>query len=125
MPSSKDSRYLALAAKIAEKSQLPVRVGAVIVKGSKILAVGVNRTSGKLPSTPRGKKVYYTLHAEIDALLGVENVRRSVVYVQALTSTGALCRSSRPCDLCREILATRGVRAFIYYERGDIVREGI
>lgn len=103
-----------IAAKQAKKSpHKQHKLGAVIVKGSRILAVGYNSLR---PSSLLGT---HTLHAEAAAVLKLLKARRlsdlagAEMYVTRFTRGGSV-GLSKPCIHCRSLLASVGIRT-VYY----------
>jgi deoxycytidylate deaminase len=103
-----------MASKEAAKSQHNQhRLGAVIVKGDRILSTGFNQL--RPSSTLRTK----TLHAEAAAILKLLKEGRlstlagSEIYVTRFTRGGAI-GCSRPCPDCMELIRTVGIRRIHY-----------
>lgn len=103
-----------MAAKQAKKSpHKQHKLGAVIVKGSRILAVGYNSLR---PSSLLGT---HTLHAEAAAVLKLLKARRlsdlagAEMYVTRFTRGGAV-GIARPCHDCQRLLASVGIRSVHY-----------
>lgn len=89
------------------------RLGAVIVKGSRILATGFNsRRYSKIIGTK-------TLHAEASAVLKLLKQRRlhdlvgSEIYVTRYTKGGAV-GMARPCSHCLNLLRGVGISRMHY-----------
>lgn len=104
--------------RIAEKQALKStfqqhRLGAVIVKGGRILATGFNSMR---PSALIGTK---TLHAEAAAILKLLKEKRLAdlagadIYVTRFTKGGAVGLSC-PCHACRELCRSVGIRRAFY-----------
>jgi deoxycytidylate deaminase len=113
--SNSQRNFLDLAARMAETSEAVFKHGAVIVRGGRVLSLGVNKWKNKdLPPTP--PEVYnpdITVHAEIDALSRVKNPRGVTIYVARVTRQGEE-RFSRPCARCEKALIKAGVKRVIY-----------
>jgi deoxycytidylate deaminase len=119
----KDKRYLELAKRQALRSQhMPKRVGVVIVRGNKILALGYNKLSHpKVLSFPGIDGYnYWSLHSEIDALSKVEDARGSTTYLWA---TKARSKKAKPCILCEKYLKLRGVVRIVYTSVDGSIQE--
>lgn len=89
------------------------RLGAVIVKGNRILSTGYNsRRYSKIIGTE-------TLHAEAAAILKLLKERRlhdlsgSEIYVTRYTGGGNV-GLARPCERCRELILSCGIRMVHY-----------
>jgi len=110
---------LRLAVKRAFDSEFErARVGAVIVKGGRVLSSACNSIRGA-----RGigtKKAPESLHAEAAAIKKVldngnpDSLRGSILYVARLTSNGKTCNLSKPCEYCEKLLRDKGIRRVIY-----------
>ena len=103
-----------IASKQAKKSlHKQHKLGAVIVKGSRILSTGFNSLR---PSQVIGTE---TLHAEAAAVLKLLKERRlsdlsgAEMYVTRFTRGGRV-GMSYPCDSCRRLLSSVGIRK-VYY----------
>lgn len=89
------------------------RLGAVVVKGNRILSVGHNQLR---PSAITKTK---TLHAEAAAILKLLKERRlhdlvgSDLYVTRFTKSGRI-GMAMPCEACQELIASVGI-ANVYY----------
>lgn len=85
------------------------KVGAILVKSGKVISQGANsyKTHPKM-----GIK---TLHAEIQALIGVryKDLSGATVYVARLNKLEKL-GMARPCSTCHHILKEYGVRT-VYF----------
>lgn len=109
------------AAIIAERYGIHKRykVGAILVKSGKAISHGANsyKTHPKM-----GIK---TLHAEIQALIGVQykDLRGSTVFVARLNKSGQL-GMARPCSTCHHILKEYGIRD-VYYTNQQGLTEKI
>ncbi len=116
--SRRDRKFLDLAMKLASVSSCTQKHGAVVVRGGRVLALGVNKDrndptviADKAGSDARG--TIFSVHAEVDALSRVKDARGAIVYVarQARTGREAL---SRPCDNCAITLQAAGVKSICY-----------
>ena len=114
MISDKDLRFLQLAMKVALRSSFHKQVGVVFVKGSRVIVEGVNRISHpKYLEYPGIDGLHYwSLHAEIDALARVDDVRRTIVYLYGIKNGHK--GNSKPCPLCFKYLQSRGVRRIVH-----------
>lgn len=117
--------FLARATRLAEKSQVVQRHGAVVVKGGSVISVGFNRYANDPRLFPvghfRGDKLPHqerngiSLHAEVAALrkLTTEQVRGATVYVARVTPSGKI-GTSEPCTACAHELKRVGVKKVIF-----------
>jgi deoxycytidylate deaminase len=110
------------ASKEAKKSQHNQhRLGAVVVKGGRILATGFNamRPSGLLKTT--------TMHAEAAAILKLLKERRlhdlfgAEMYVTRFTRGGAV-GLAKPCPACHSLILSVGIKKVHYTTDGPDTR---
>jgi deoxycytidylate deaminase len=103
---------------------LKIRHGAILVKGGKIIAFGVNSAKNHpMAFEPilRGKSNrdianVLTLHAEMNCFRSIknkENINGSIMYVGRL-SQDKNERMSCPCESCQYYLQMYGVRKVVY-----------
>ena len=105
-------RLVRRASLLAAASPHPLfRVGAVVAHGGRIIATGTNKPR----SHPQAPGPFYTIHAEVDALTGIQRhrVAGATLYVVRLTRDGTLA-GSRPCARCWDVLVRQGLRR-VYY----------
>lgn len=97
-----------LARSVRLHSDYDIKVGAVIVKKGKPLAVGFNQRKTH-------PQVRWTIHAERDALMTCDEdqARGSTIYIYREHSDGSPALAS-PCIDCRFYLANAGVTKIIY-----------
>ena len=107
-----------LATRAAKESKfVRARVGAVIVRGNRVLATGCNRIgySRLLPDRAFPESV----HAEQQAILQLLKERRShemvgsTMYVSRVNNDG-VARFSRPCLYCQRLIEAVGISKVIY-----------
>ncbi|WP_442816654.1 hypothetical protein [Streptomyces sp. NBC_01304] len=96
--------YLELALKCAAKSSCHYRVGAVLVRGGRVLAHAYNRPRNHPATDFR----HATFHAEEVLLRKAANPRGATAYVARVGSAGTP-RMARPCPRCQRALARSGV----------------
>jgi len=116
VPSRRDKSFLDLALRVAESSDCKQQHGAVVVKGGRVMAVGVNKFRNDpafVPSdTGNRRGTIFSVHAEVSALSRVANPRGCTIYI-ARVSNGASA-FSRPCDNCVISLMRAGVKSICY-----------
>lgn len=113
--SRRDKARLNRALKVAEASTCRVQHGAVIVKGGRVLAVGVN-THRNHPSVVTEPVADCTVHAEMAALRSLsslESARGATIYVARLGASKTP-RLSKPCTRCSGALENAGVKKIVY-----------
>lgn len=86
------------------------RVGALLVKGGRVLSMGVNRYRNH-PSKVGIEGVSY--HAEEVALKRAGDARGATIYVARVTRSGIM-GLARPCERCQELLAEHGVHTAVW-----------
>lgn len=103
-----------LASLIANKSKHKFRVGAVIVKGGRIVSSGCNKVGH-----PSSNRIYASVHAEEQAIhnLLIRNdlhtLANSVIYVSRIGADGRT-RMAKPCDLCHKMIQSVGIKRIVY-----------
>lgn len=87
------------------------RHGAVVVKGGRVLSIGIN----KWKNNPENVVGYgkCSVHAEADAISRVKNPRGATIYVARVNNQGHP-RLSRPCDGCATMIREVGISKVIY-----------
>lgn len=103
-----------LATKQANKSNYYFRLGAVIVKGHRVLSTGHNKIAHCKVNDFKNSR-----HAEMDAILklikakdGLSSLAGSTLYVSRITKTGT--GLAKPCKKCMKLALSVGVKAIIY-----------
>ena len=117
-----DKHYLNYATDLSKKANcIKGKVGAILVKNSKIIAEGVNSVpNGITPCTEEtclrkklnlksgeNQELCYVIHAEQNALLDALNkkvdVNKSTLYV-----------TKQPCIICAKMLINAGIKKIVY-----------
>src|SRR3990167_11544742 len=107
-----------IAIKIAHESKFKrARVGAVVVRGNRVLSTGCNRIgfSKYLPD----RLFRESVHAEAQAILELLKHKRgnelvgSNMYVSRINNSG-IARFSRPCSACQLLIEAVGIRKVFY-----------
>ena len=123
MISAKDRELISFTKKVALKSVMPYRAGAVIIKGGRVIATGFNRASpASLKSDLYLPHSY--IHAELDAILSVdkERVQGSIMAVFIYTKRSGRVAKSEPCACCKKLLKEYGVREVLFCESTGEIR---
>lgn len=114
---------LRIAKKEAKKSGFKQhRLGAVIVKGSRILSTGFNQRR----YTKEFKRP--TLHAEADAILKLLKAGRqadlvgATIYVCRFTA-GGVVGCAKPCPACSDLIKSVGIRKVVFTEDDGTTKE--
>lgn len=99
-------------------------MAAIVSKGGRVLSVGVNKNSAPKRFT-RPHREGMSLHAEIDALLGLDKAktRGATLIVVGETVAGNKMATTRPCLTCEKICATMGIKRVLYYDKGILKDE--
>ena len=107
-----------LASKQASESKFSrARVGAVIAKGNRVLAVGHNRIGHS--KYLRNRRFSESIHAEQDAILQLLKARRGDELVGATIYVSRINNSekpmlSRPCAMCHSLIQAVGIRQVVF-----------
>lgn len=100
-------RFMELARKLSHTSEHKFKHGSVVVRGNRVISMGVNtvKTHTKSPHP------YKTLHAEASAILqaGLHNLQGADIYVYRETKNGCYAES-KPCKFCQELIEKVGIR---------------
>lgn len=112
------SNYMSLALSMARKSVSRYRLGAVVVKGRKVVSTGYNQMSKTHPMMQRfNRDTEYLprIHAEIHSCLGVPagDLNGADVYVGRIFKNGNPALA-KPCIICERFLRSVGVDK-VYY----------
>ncbi|WP_176711525.1 hypothetical protein [Streptomyces sp. PTY087I2] len=103
------SSRIDLAIKEAAKSLCRHKVGAVLIKGSRVLAMSSNRYR----NSPGVDFMNATFHAEEVVLRRFTPARGATIYVARVNRIGETALA-RPCERCQAALLERGVRRACY-----------
>lgn len=116
-------KYFDLAKKVSRKSDhRNYHIGAVIVKKNKILSFGFNREK----THPKSLQPFQHLHAEIDAIIGVEyeDLQGSTIYVFRENKQGQLAMS-KPCMFCQAAIKQARIKNLCYTVYGGYKKETV
>ncbi|MER5891295.1 hypothetical protein ABT160_46460 [Streptomyces sp. NPDC001941] len=102
-------RFVELALRQAARSRCRQRVGAVLVKGNRVLAQSPNR----FRNAPWVAPSHVTFHAEESLLRRVGDAAGAAVYVARLSGAG-LPALAKPCARCQVALSGGGVLVAYY-----------
>lgn len=120
------SSVLKLALEEAELSTYRFRIGAVIFKGSRIIASGHNGIRSSRIH-PLHKHYNNSLHAEQDAILNVKDwstLKGYSILVIKISKTKGILSMARPCEMCQQLLKHVGIKTMYFSnELGEIVSE--
>lgn len=110
-------KKLKIASKIAEKSVFDrARIGAVIVKGGRVLSTGFNQ----IRYTRLNQREWPSLHAEEDAILkvlkqpnGLERLAGGTIFVSRILKNGSTA-CAKPCKKCQKLIDAVGIKKVVY-----------
>ncbi len=110
-------KYLNVARQEAKKGSVSDwHIGAVIVRGGKIISRGHNKNSGKIRKFEQLLNIsLFSLHAEMSAILNCnESVEDTIMFIAGNKKNGhkMYCR---PCKHCLKIIKHMKFKA-VYYE---------
>ena len=115
-----------IAKKQAGNSTYIYKLGAVIVKGQRVLSTGFNSISHCSVNNFRNSR-----HAEMDAILklmhrhnGLVSLAGSTLYVTRVTQTGRSAMA-KPCKKCMDLIRSVGIREVIYTTDNNVVKERV
>ncbi len=108
---------ISIATKQANKSCYRYKVGAIIVKGGRLLATGYN-VVGK--TNPNHQTFPESVHAEEAAILsriktkdGLASLQGATIYVSRVTSKGSP-GLAKPCINCERLIRAVGIKKVVY-----------
>jgi deoxycytidylate deaminase len=111
--------YLKHAAKVANKSEMEHKHGAILVHNDTIIGSGFNHKHEHMCHK-------YSIHAEVDALLKVKAKKRHILqdaemYVVRIGNTKLQCplKYSRPCCDCQKVIQKYGIKKVYYSTNFD------
>ncbi|MGW3134945.1 deaminase [Streptomyces sp. NPDC001139] len=105
-----------LALKQAMRSSCRQRVGAVLTRGSRIIAASPNRRR----NNPAVTFIHATFHAEEAVLRRASRADGTTIYVARVDSTGAP-KIAKPCLRCQRALIQAGVTRAHYTIEPNVV----
>lgn len=122
---SRKENIINLATKVAQLSGHKFQIGAVLVRGKRVLSFGVNKyKSHPRQINPHTKTLGTSIHAELDCVIHAPYpmISGSSIYVARLLRDGThgYCR---PCISCISLLKEYGIRKIIYTLEGNGITE--
>jgi deoxycytidylate deaminase len=101
----------------SEKSRITEwSIGAVLVKGSKIISTGYNKNSGKMMSLRKQGYRIWSLHAEMVCMLG-NNCEGGYLFVAGFKTKNKNPINSKPCKECVKMAKEVGIRGIFYLNK--------
>jgi deoxycytidylate deaminase len=118
-------KWLQSALRSTKKSVFyPQKMCALVVKGGRVISVGLNRVS---PGKLKDRRYHHVMvHAELDAILGVDpdDLKGATIYVAGVSKAGTAIKSE-PCEACKQMLTDIGVRAVYSLEKDATIHKWI
>jgi tRNA(Arg) A34 adenosine deaminase TadA len=103
-----NNRFFQIAKLAALKSEHRIKIGAVLVKNGKPVAIGFNKIGKTHP------KAKWFIHAELDVLMGIAfNPENCDLYLYRINSLDMIGHC-RPCIECQGQLRINGIRKAYY-----------
>ena len=128
--SGRHIKWIHAARRHARRSRFPgYKMAALLVKGGRIISVGLNRTSpGVLKSEEyvyinHGRGGCQGVHAELDAILNTcdhEDLRGANLYVAGVGRCGGFILS-KPCPECQKMLGKYELKSVYYHDKAGQV----
>lgn len=112
-----ERKFFEIAKKLSKKSTYVHQLGAVITKKNKIVGMGFNNP---YKTHPQSNNDFKNIHAELDAILDVENkkdLQGSVLYVYREHKNGQPA-NSKPCKYCKMLIKKAGIKKVYYTNNG-------
>lgn len=112
--SKRDRSYLSLALNAAQSSECRMKHGAVVVKGGRVISIGINKNRNH-PTIVSSEHIkdYCSVHAEADALRKIRDAKGATLYVARANKRGQE-RLSRPCNRCYKLIVNAGINKIVY-----------
>lgn len=125
----KEKKFFKKAKEEALKSTFfRIKIGCVIVKGSKILGRGVNIEKSHPKQKYLNKKYrgfntkHSFVHAELNAILSTNaNLEGATIYIYREDNNGNLC-CCKPCPACEFVLRQVGITTVYYTDYNKFIR---
>lgn len=112
--SKRDAAYLSVASSMALLSKSRRKHGAVIVRGGSVLATGYNKDKNHPNNVSEEHiKTHCSIHAEVDAMKKINNVKGATIYVARINSFGKTM-ISKPCQRCYKKIKQSGIKKIVY-----------
>lgn len=110
--SKRDKAMLARAAEVAKQSSCKQKHGAILYRGGRVLAVGVNSQRNEHPSMEIDP-TEYTYHAEVAAMFGVHSTEGATLFVARINRRGNPVYSC-PCENCMHSILVGGIKRVVF-----------
>jgi deoxycytidylate deaminase len=110
--SRRSQAFLNQAVTIATNSSCRYKHGAIIVRGGRVLSVGVNSTRNFCLNVTN-PVIDSSYHAEWAAIKACVNPAGATIYIARANRKGE-ARESMPCDRCMRHIAEAGIKKIVY-----------
>lgn len=116
------TKYIQQAQQYASLSNFgEYKIGAIIVKGGKVLSRGHNKSSGKIHTfNVKYNMDLWSLHAEMEAILNCKDARGATIFVGGEKRNGNPI-NCKPCKNCMIILKHSGIKNVFYLNRKHVL----
>lgn len=111
MISNRDRRYIARAGVLALMSTERFKHGCIVVRGGRVIGVGVN-TFRNNPNNVERPKEEASYHAETNAMKNIDAVG-ATIYVSRVNAATDLTLSA-PCFRCLNFIKSSGVKRVVW-----------
>ncbi len=121
MITRKDELAMNLAERILKNSQHPkYRISAVLMKSGNVISTGINKLGSAKPFVKKYRN-NLALHAEIDALIGIDKkvAKNSTLYVCGETANFNPI-NCKPCESCQIFCATMMVKRIVFRDKLEL-----
>lgn len=122
MITNKDKRWIAFLNKMIKLSQHPkYHFSCCIIKGNRLISVGINKVAAPKRFIKRHRE-NMALHAEIDALLGIdkERLKNATLYIYGQTAAGNKM-ITRPCTTCLNFINQMNIKRVVYSNKEELL----
>lgn len=109
-----------MALNVSTKSKITEwSIGAVLVKGSKVISSGCNKNSGKMISLRKQGYKIWSLHAEMVCMLG-NDCSGGYLFVAGFKTKNKNSINSKPCLECVKMAKRAGIKGIFYLNKETI-----
>jgi tRNA(Arg) A34 adenosine deaminase TadA len=116
--------FIRLAMKVARKSPCSFKIGALVVKGGRVLSWGHNKDKTDPIRIRRPNPYVDKLHAELVALHGITETGGCTLYVVRVGRVKSMALA-KPCRMCMEMIRKAKIRKLIYSTDDGMICERV
>lgn len=97
------------------------KMSSAIVKGNRLISVGINKVAAPKRFIKRHRE-NMALHAEIDALLGIdkERLKNATLYITGETAAGN-SMITKPCVTCLNFINQMNIERVVYLNKDELL----